>query len=101
MERRKFRREFKLAAVKKVLEQGLSYREVAREFGIRNTYLHNWKNAYRMSLLRVYPLASILIRDAMRLRQIQAWKSNLSGLFFCATYRGILSLGDCRFTRIA
>ena len=29
--RRTFSREFKLAAVKKVIEQGLSYREVARE----------------------------------------------------------------------
>ncbi len=53
MKRRRFRREFKLAAVKKILKQGLSYREVAREFGIRNTYLHNWNNAYRLPPLRV------------------------------------------------
>ena len=46
MERRKFSREFKLAAVKKVLEQGLSFREVARELGIRDTYIHNWKKAF-------------------------------------------------------
>ncbi len=46
MQRRTFSREFKLAAVKKVLEQGLSFREVARELGIRDTYIHNWKNAF-------------------------------------------------------
>ena len=46
MERRKFSREFKLAAVKKVLEQGLSYREVARDLGIRDTYIHNWKKTF-------------------------------------------------------
>ena len=46
MPRRTFSREFKLAAVKKVLEQGLSFREVARELGIRDTYIHNWKNAF-------------------------------------------------------
>jgi transposase-like protein len=46
MERRRFSREYKLAAVKKVLEQGLSYCEVARELGIRDTYIHNWKNAF-------------------------------------------------------
>ncbi len=46
MGRRQFSREFKLAAVKKVLEQGLSYREVARELGIRDTYIHNWKAAF-------------------------------------------------------
>ena len=44
--RRKFSREFKLAAVKKVLEQGLSYREVARELGILDTYIHNWRKAF-------------------------------------------------------
>ena len=46
MERRKFSREYKLAAVKKVLEQGLSYCQVARDLGIRDTYIHNWKNAF-------------------------------------------------------
>ena len=46
MQRRTFSREFKLAAVKKVLEQGLSFREVARELDIRDTYIHRWKNAF-------------------------------------------------------
>ena len=32
--------------MKKVLEQGLSFRAVARELGIRDTYIHNWKNAF-------------------------------------------------------
>ena len=39
MGRRTFTRDFKLAAVKKVLEQGLSYRQVARDLGIRDTYI--------------------------------------------------------------
>ena len=41
--RREFSREYKLAAVKKVIEQGMTYREVARELGIRDTMLHNWR----------------------------------------------------------
>lgn len=45
MGRRTFTRDFKLAAVKKVLEQGLSYRQVARDLGVRDTYLHNWRRA--------------------------------------------------------
>ncbi len=44
--RRKFSRDFKLAAVKKVLEQGLSYSEVARELGVRDTMIHNWRKAF-------------------------------------------------------
>ena len=44
--RRTFARDYKLAAVKKVIEQGLSYAEVARDLGIRDTLIHNWKKAF-------------------------------------------------------
>ena len=44
--RRTFSREYKLAAVKKVLEQGLSFSEVARDLGIRDTLIHNWRRAF-------------------------------------------------------
>ena len=44
--RRTFARDYKLAAVKKVIEQGLSYAEVARDLGIRDTLIHNWRKAF-------------------------------------------------------
>lgn len=44
--RRVFSREFKLAAVKKVVEQGLSYSQVARDLGIRDNLIHNWRKAF-------------------------------------------------------
>ena len=44
--RRTFSRSYKLAAVKKVMEQGLSYREVARDLGIRDTLIHNWRKSF-------------------------------------------------------
>lgn len=44
--RRTFARDYKLAAVKKVIEQGLSYTEVARDSGIRDTLIHNWRKAF-------------------------------------------------------
>ena len=44
--RRTFAKDYKLAAVKKVLEQGLSYSEVARDLGIRDTLIHNWRKAF-------------------------------------------------------
>ena len=44
--RRTFSREYKLAAVKKVIEQGLSHREVARDLGIRDTLIHNWRKFF-------------------------------------------------------
>jgi transposase len=45
-ERRRFSREYKLAAVKKVIQQGLSYAEVARDLAVRDTRIHYWKKAF-------------------------------------------------------
>ena len=45
-QRRTFSREFKLAAVKKVVEQGLSYASVARDLGVRDNLIRNWKKAF-------------------------------------------------------
>ncbi len=44
--RRNYSRDYKLAAVKKVVEQGLSYREVARDLGIRDTMIHSWRKVF-------------------------------------------------------
>lgn len=44
--RRTFSREFKLAAVKKVVEQGMSYAQVARDLDIRDGYIRNWKKSF-------------------------------------------------------
>ena len=44
--RRTFSREYKLEAVKKVVLQGMSYCEVARDLGIRDNLLHNWRKAF-------------------------------------------------------
>ena len=44
--RRKFSREYKLAAVKKVVLQGLSCCGVARDLGIRDTLIHNWRKKF-------------------------------------------------------
>ena len=43
--RRTFSRDYKIAAVKKVIEQGLSYCQVARDLGIRDNMIHNWRKA--------------------------------------------------------
>lgn len=45
--RRSFTREFKLAAVKKVVEKGLTVTEVAKELGINDTLIHNWRRAFK------------------------------------------------------
>ncbi|QDS95087.1 Transposase [Roseimaritima multifibrata] len=45
-ERRTFSREFKLAAVKKVIEQGLSYSQVGKDLGVRDSMIRSWKKAF-------------------------------------------------------
>ena len=44
--RRVFSREYKLAAVRKVLVDGLSYCQVARDLGIRDNMIHNWRKKF-------------------------------------------------------
>mgnify|MGYP001550264693 CR=1 FL=1 len=44
--RRVFSREYKLAAVRKVLIDGLSYSQVARDLGIRDNMIHNWRKKF-------------------------------------------------------
>lgn len=44
--RRVFSREFKLAAVRKVVEQGVAYSTVARDLGVSDSLIRRWKKAF-------------------------------------------------------
>ena len=44
--RRTFSREFKLQAVRKVVVHGMSAAEVARDLGIRDNQIYNWKKQF-------------------------------------------------------
>ena len=46
-QKRSFTREFKLAAVKKVVEQGLTFREVAKDLGISDSAIRAWKRDFQ------------------------------------------------------
>lgn len=46
-QKRSFTREFKLAAVKKVVEQGLTFREVAKNLGISDSAVRAWKRDFQ------------------------------------------------------
>jgi transposase len=47
MGRRIFTREFKLAAVNKVVKLGLSCAEVARDLGVKDSLIYNWRKAFQ------------------------------------------------------
>jgi transposase len=44
--KRTFSREYKLAAVKKIVEQGQSYAEVAKDLGVGDGLLRNWQKKF-------------------------------------------------------
>ena len=44
--RKKYTKEFKLEAVRLVVEQGRSPREVARSLGVNESLLHQWKRQF-------------------------------------------------------
>lgn len=68
---RRFSREERLAAVKKVLVDGLSWTEVAREMGVRDTYLHGWRKAFEKdgTLQKEMPTAWERETELSRLRE--------------------------------
>ena len=45
--KRSYSREFKLAAVKKHVEQGLTAREVAKDLEIDDNLIYNWKKMFQ------------------------------------------------------
>jgi len=45
--RRSYSREFKLEAVKLVLEEGVSVAQVAHDLGINENMLHSWKRKFK------------------------------------------------------
>ena len=67
--KRTFSREYKLAAVKKIVEQGMSYAEVAKDLGIRDNLLRNWRKKFEAEgELRTAPAASVE-EELRRLRE--------------------------------
>lgn len=53
--RRKYAKEFKLDAVKLVVEQGRAVRDVARSLGVSETLIHSWKRKFLESGELAFP----------------------------------------------
>lgn len=68
-ERKTFSQKFRLAAVKKVVEQGLSPTEVAKELGIRRELIYNWKAKFEQQGLLNPPEGETPEEENARLRE--------------------------------
>lgn len=53
--RRRYSREFKLDAVRKVLEEGRTQKSVAAELGISQETLHRWKREHEKDPEQAFP----------------------------------------------
>ena len=71
MKRRSYSREFKVQAVKMITEQGLSIREVARDLGVSETVIRNWKRKLAEEGDRAFPGNGRLTADQEELRRLR------------------------------
>jgi len=68
--RRRFSREFKLEAVRMVMEGGHSMAQVARELDLRPDMLRRWKRQYAQEGEQAFPGHGRLKADDEQLRQL-------------------------------
>ncbi len=69
--RRSFTREFKVAAIKLITEQGYSFAEAARQLGILDNQLRQWKKQFDAEAEHAFPgqgNRSLLEAEVERLR---------------------------------
>ncbi len=52
---RSFSKEFKINAVKLILIEGRKTSEVARQIGVSENTLHNWKRSYKQDHSEAFP----------------------------------------------
>jgi transposase len=69
--RRKFDKEFKLQAVKMVLDEHLPVNEVACRLNISENQLHAWKSAYKSSGPDSFPGKGYQSREAEEIKRLQ------------------------------
>lgn len=67
--RRNYTREFKLAAVRKVVEQGMSMAEVARDLSVHETLIRNWKTKFEAEGVLGAPAGESQEAELQRLRE--------------------------------
>ena len=69
--RRQFTKEFKIEAVRLILEEGRRISEVARELGISEALLGRWKKKYEEGKIEPFPGKGRLSPEDEELRQLR------------------------------
>ena len=71
MGRRSYSREFKVQAVKMVVEQGLSVSEVARDLGVNPSVVRNWKDKLTAEGDQAFPVNGRLSSEQEEIRRLR------------------------------
>ena len=69
--RRRFDKEFKMQAVKMVLEDHLPVNEVARRLNVGETLIHNWKQEFKENGQSSFPGKGHQPKEAEEVRQLK------------------------------
>jgi transposase len=70
--RKAYTAEFKLSAVKLILQQQLSVAEVARRLGVGENLLHTWKKAVLKDGAKAFPGSGYLAPQEEEVRKLKA-----------------------------
>jgi transposase len=93
--RRTYTREFKVEAVKLVIEQGYSFAEAARSLGLSENLIRNWKQAFQEAGEHAFPGQGKLPALEEELRNLRAQNKRL------VAERDILKKATALFAREA
>ena len=69
--RRQFSKEYKIEAVRLIVEEGRRISDVARELGIAENLLHRWKKKYEEGKIEPFPGKGRLSPEDEELRQLR------------------------------
>lgn len=71
MKRRKYTTEFKLDAVRMMVDRGIRPTEVAKDLGIDRSLLTAWKKSYEEGVLTAFPGNGKLTPEAEEIRRLK------------------------------
>ncbi|HAB53965.1 MAG TPA: hypothetical protein DCE80_17610 [Ignavibacteriales bacterium] len=69
--RKTYDKEFKLSAVKMIVEGGMSVSRVAKDLGVNENSLHNWKRSYREDQQNAFPGKGRMKPEEEELRKLK------------------------------
>lgn len=71
MKRKSYSKEFKVSAVKMILEENMSVSQVSRDLGVNENSLDNWKKQYLEDQENIFPGKGRQSPEAERIKQLE------------------------------